>query len=520
MPNEAMESNRLQVLVRQVVNDPTLTYRQRVQALAAAAEASLAPPPVSAACAAALDQRIICDMHEGNAPYRPRYLLPDYALALRQGSEFLELDPPGTLDEALAFLLCLYGNVPSITGYPVWLGDVDVLLSRFAAGVSDEDLHRRLRLHWITLDRLFPDAFTHANLSPYDNRVSRTILALQRELRQVVPNLTLKVDPAITPDGLLLDAMHTVVEAAQPHLVNHPMMVADLGSDYGVVSCYNSLPGGGGSHTLVRLNLKEVALRHQGSSAQFLAATLPRYVALAAELIEARIRHLVEEAGFFEHSWLVREGLVSLNRFTAMFGLIGLAECVEVLLAAQGQAARYGHDPAANDLSYAIVQAVASQVAERPMPYCEGFGGRCMLHSQAGLDSDLDVTAGTRVPVGKEPALYQHLRTMAPHHACFPAGISDIVHLDETVAGNLQAAVDVARGALSLGMRDVTLNVTNNEFIRITGYLIRKSDLERLQQGVRHASSVLGAGSVANSHVDTRRVQRVRSHELDARPAG
>jgi YjjI family glycine radical enzyme len=219
------------------------------------------------------------------------------------------------------------------------------------------------------------------------------------------------VDPSVTPDDLLLDAMHTVVEAAQPHLVNHPMMVADLGERYGVVSCYNSLPVGGGSHTLVRLNLKEVALRHQGPSERFVTDTLPQYVDLTAELIEARIRHLVEQAGFFEHSWLVREHLLNLDRFTAMFGLIGLAECVELLLASDGVAVRYGHDDVANELSYRIVQAVAAQVAARSMPYCEGFGGRCVLHSQAGLDSDMGVTAGTRIPVGAEPDLYRHLRS-------------------------------------------------------------------------------------------------------------
>jgi YjjI family glycine radical enzyme len=514
-----VELNEMRALAREVVVDPTLTYRQRVQALAGVAEEALAPPPVSDECAAALDKRVICDLHEGNAPYRPRYTLPDYERAMANGSAFLELDPPRSLDEALTFLLCLYGNVPSITGYPVWLGDVDRLLLPFVEEVDDAELHRRLRLQWITIDRLFPDAFTHANLGPADNRVARAVLALHRELRQIVPNLTLKVDPGVTPDDLLLDAMRTVVVAAQPHLVNHRMMVADLGERYGVVSCYNSLPVGGGSHTLVRLNLKEVALRHLGASRHFVTRTLPRFVDLTAELIEARIRHLVEQARFFEHSWLAREGLLSLDRFTAMFGIYGLAECVELLLEADGVTARYGHDDIANELSYAIVAAIAERVAAREMPYCDGFGGRCILHSQAGIDTDLGVTAGSRVPVGQEPELYRHLRAVAPHHVLFAAGVSDIVHLDETVAANPQAAVDIAKGAFAIGMRDVTFNVEGNGFIRITGYLVRRSDLEHLDDGVRHASTVLGAGAVAKMHVDARRVQRVRSHELDARPA-
>ena len=114
--------------IRTIVEDPTLTYRQRVQALAVAAEDVLDPPDVSEACAAALEKGLICDLAEGHAPYRPRYTLPDYGRAIDQGSDFLELPPPTSFDDATTFLLALYGNVPSITGYPVWFGELDRLL--------------------------------------------------------------------------------------------------------------------------------------------------------------------------------------------------------------------------------------------------------------------------------------------------------------------------------------------------------------------------------------------------------
>jgi YjjI family glycine radical enzyme len=295
-------------------------------------------------------------------------------------------------------------------------------------------------------------------------------------------------------------------------------MVDDLGERYGVVSCYNSLPVGGGSHTLVRVNLKEVALRHHGSAATFAATTLPRYLELAAELMEARIRHLVDDAGFFEHSWLVHEGLLSLDRFTAMLGLFGLAECVEVLLAHEGVPARFGHDDAADELAAEIVAAAAGVVATREQPHCEATGGRALLHSQAGLDSDVGVTAGTRVAPGREPPLYRHLRSVAPLHRWFRSGVSDIVVLDPSIADNPRAGVDVARGAFALGMRDVTYDVAGNGFTRVTGYLVRTAELPRIDTGVRHASTVLGAGAIRNTHLDDRRVQRVRSHELDPRP--
>lgn len=524
-----MESLELRRLVRDVIDDPRLTYRQRMHNLAILAENSLEPPAVSDACAEALDKRVVCDLYEGNAPHRPRYVLPDYAQLLRTGSEFLELEPARDLDEALTWLLIAYSQVPSITGYPVWLGDLDALLEPYVAadgrtdGLTDAELHRKLRLFWISLDRMFPDAFTHANLGPADGRVARMALRLERELHQVVPNLSLKVDPGLTPDDLVRDAVETVFECGQPHFVNHPMMVAGLGPSYGVASCYNSLRAGGGSHTLVRLNLAEAALRHTGSRATFLDELLPHYVELTAELMEARIRHLVEEAGFFDHSWLATEGLVHLDRFSAMFGVYGLAEAVSRVLEHEGGSGRYGHDAAAAELAEEILTRVSELVAARPLPYCEGNGGRALLHAQSGIDSDVGVTAGCRIPVGEEPGLLEHLRTITPHHSLFPSGISDVLAFDETARRNPDAVVDVIRGAFRTGMRDFTFNLDSNDFIRITGYLVRKSDLAKLDDpdhgGARHGSTFLGAGSVRESHVDKRVPKRVVAHEIDAGPA-
>jgi YjjI family glycine radical enzyme len=513
-----METNELQIVARQVVEDPALTYRQRVQKLATLAENALEPAPISDACNHALDKRVICDMYEGNAPYRPRYVLPDYAVALRNGSAFLELPPAHDLDEALAFLLILYTHVPSITGYPVYLGDLDVLLAPFVDDVSDHELYRKLRLFWISLDRMFPDAFTHTDLGPDDSRVGRTILRLERELLQVVPNLTLRVDPQRTPDDYLRDAVQTVFACGKPHFVSHRLMAHDLGERYAAVSCYNSLKIGGGSHTLVRLNLKEAVLRHDGGAVSFLTRTLPEYVELTAELADSRIRYLVEQAKFYEHSWLVHEGLISLDNFSAMFGVFGLAEAVDLLMEREGHpAARYGHDKAANEMSYRIIERVAHLVAQRPMPYCAGNGGRCFLHSQSGIDLDEDVTAGTRIPVGTEPSLPDHLQAVAPHHKWFAAGVSDVLAFDDTAKRNPQAVVDVIRGAFKIGMRDFTFNLDSNDFIRITGYLVRKSDLAKIDTGgARHQSTFLGAGSVANSHVDARAPKRVISGELAA----
>ena len=502
--------------IRGVIADPRYTYRQRVAALANLAENLLEPPAVSADCAAALEKRIICDMYEGNAPYRPRYLLPDYARVLQRGSDFLELPPAQDLDDALAYLLIVYSQTPSITGYPVYFGDLDTLLQPYADGVGDDDLYTKLKRFWISLDRLFPDAFAHTDLSPTYNRVAKTILRLERELLQVVPNISLKVDPVLTSDDYLLDAVETVFSCGKPHFINDVMMQNDLGPDYAAVSCYNSLRIGGGSHTLVRINLKETALANTGGVDEFFAATLPYYLGLTAELMESRVRFLVEESGFYESSWLVNEGLLSLDRFSAMFGIFGLAEAVDLLMEREGLPGTYGHSEKADELGYRITSAIATWVADRPMPFCEGNGGRALLHSQSGIDLDIGVTAGTRIPIGTEPPLIEHLRTVGRHHHLFAAGISDVLSFDETAVANPQAVVDVIRGAFRSRMRDFTFNLDSNDFIRITGYLVRKSDLAKLP-GARHGSTLLGAGSVVDSHVDKRNVKRVVSHESSPR---
>ena len=498
--------------VRSTVNDSKFTYRQRIAQLANLAENLLDPPPVRKQCTDALEKRIICDMFEGNAPYRPRYLLPDYKKVLDNGSVFLELPAAKDFDDALAFLLIMYSATPSITGYPVYFGDLDTLLLPYVDGLSDEDLYAKLKRFWISLDRMFPDAFAHTNLSPVYNRVSQMIFKLERELLQVVPNISLKVDPVLTSDEYILDAVTTVFACGKPHFINDVMMQSDLGSQYAAVSCYNSLKIGGGSHTLVRINLKKTAEECNGGVEKFFETTLPFYLDLTAELMESRILYLVEESGFFESNWLVNEGLLDLEKFSPMFGLFGLAECVNILMEQEGDSGTYGHSIAADDLGYRITSFIADWVSHRKMPYCDGNDGYAFLHSQSGIDLDLDVTAGTRIPIGTEPPLIDHLRTVSRHHHLFASGISDVLSFDETAVKNPQAVVDVIRGAFKSGMRDFTFNLDSNDFIRITGYLVRKSDLAKMPSA-RHSSTFLGAGSVADSHVNRRNVKRVMSAE-------
>ena len=64
----------------------------------------------------------------------------------------------------------------------------------------------------------------------------------------------------------------------------------------------------------------------------FMENNLLKAVDSLVELINARAKFLVEESKFFEASFLAKEGLISLDKFTSMAGIFGLYECVETLL--------------------------------------------------------------------------------------------------------------------------------------------------------------------------------------------
>lgn len=508
-----MKLQKFRERARQIITDSGLTYQQRKHSLALLAEELVEYPPLGKEAEKALAERVICDLFEGNAPYRPRYILPDYQKALEEGCQFLELEPPTNLAEALNFLTILYSQVPSITGFPVYLGNLDKLLTPYVGDLSTGELEQQLRLFWQRIDRLLPDAFTHANLGPEDTEIGRLILRIERQLKQVVPNLTLKVDLETTSDQLLLEAIKTVFAVGKPHFANHQMMIGDHGINYGVVSCYNALKIGGGSHTLTRLNLKETVLRHTGGLNDYLTKTLPYYVELTLQVMEARIKFLVEESQYFTHDFLAREGLIALDKFSAMFGIFGLAEAVNLLSELGGLAGRYGHDQRSNQLAYEITDKIAELLAKRSLPYCQGNNGFAYLHSQSGIDQDVSVTAGTRIPGGDEPDLLTHILTVAPHHKKFDAGISDIFHFDHTVINNPHAVLDIIKGAFQKGMRDFTFNLADGQFVRITGYLVRRSDLEmyETEKRSRYSSTVLGAGAVKQQDVLQRKRRVITS---------
>ena len=476
---------------QRIVRDPLLSPAQKSRALALAAENALPYPELPAAVQDAMAQGMLCDMFEGHAPYKPRYVLPDYEKFLTQGSAWLELAPPRDFDEALDALRILYHHVPSVTGMPVWLGRLDHLLLPFVGELDDETLHRKLKAFWIYLDRVLPDAFMHVNIGPEDNRICRLILRIDNELKQVAPNLTFFHDPEQTPDDLLLLAVKNIAECSKPHIANYPIHRDTFDqSGSGIVSCYNALPQAGGANTLVRLSLKGVAGQSAGAE-DFMARTLPHYCEQASRLIEVRAAFLHRESGFFD-SFLVEEGLIEEARFVPMFGIFGMAEAVNLLMEKGGLPWRYGYDDEANQLGYRISARLSEWVARRGQTHA--WGSRALLHAQGGLSVDRGVTPGVRIPYGEEPDPASHLLALAPHHGYYHSGISEILTLDLTIRQNPQALLQLCKGAFALGMREFSANVADSDLVRVTGYMIRKRDVACFAaEGSRLQTTCLGA---------------------------
>jgi YjjI family glycine radical enzyme len=486
--------DEFRAFVRETLRAPGLIYEQKRDALAAAAMRALPYPPVSGEAEQLIAAGVIDLIAEGAAPFHPRYVAPDFGRLLREGSAFLELPPAEDLHQAAASLLAAYHYIPC-GGLPVFIGRIDELLEPFVAAMPEEAARAVLRSFWLLVDRLNPSAFVHANIGPQATKTGRLLLELDRELKTIT-NLSLRYDPSITPDDFALLAVRNQLALTKPYFVNHPLMLTGWGEDYVIASCYNTMRLGGGIFTLVRLNLKEAAALSGGSPADFLSRVIPDLAARQVEVINSRARCIVEDAGWLEQNFWIGEGYLDPAKFTSYAGVFGLAEAVNGLMAAQGRPdARYGSSEEANALAAQIVARLGEELAKHPAAYCEGWGGRVLYHAQVGISSDVDVTPGVRVPSGEEPGLIEHLLCEAPHHACIAGGVSTILEFDQTAAQNPAAVLDILKGAMQSGLRLVSVGSADSEFIRVTGYLVRRSDLEnaRNEKALRHSSAALGA---------------------------
>ena len=494
-------TENMEARIKEIIADPKLTYPQRLIELAKAAENLPAPVPLSEDARWFVEKEVVFDMGEGNAPYRPRYVLPDYDLFMKQGSKFLMLEPPKDIWDAVSNLTILYHFVPSVIAGPVYIGHIDRLLEPFVK--DEEEARHAIKLFLTHVDRVVSDSFCHADIGPYDTKAGRIILELSAEMQRPTPNMSMIYNEH-TPDDFALKAIETGLVTAKPSFVNDAMYSADWGSNYAIVSCYNALPVGGGGLTLGRLNLKKLADLAK-SKEEFLNDLLPRAVAAQCEQMDKRDSFIFEDGHFLEYTFLAEEGLIHKDRFVGMFGMVGLAECVNQVLNLTNPKERYGHGKEAEEFALDVLERIHAQVEAYQPKY-----GKFALHGQVGISTDWGVTPNTRVPVGEEPPLPQHLLFTAKTQKHFAAGIGELFPFEETTKKNPQAVLDIIRGAFGQGMRYFSFYSDTSDVVRITGYLVKRSDIEKYDAGERCVgnSTILGSGASKGLRIFEREVRK------------
>ena len=492
--------------VYDIIKNSGLTYHQKIFKLAMEAESLVNPLQRSNKAKEYLANRIICEMFEGSAPYRPRYTIPDYKKFIKNGSEFLGLKPPADLMSAVNNLLIIYKHIPSITSFPVYIGDLDSILEPFVLNENEKNAYEILKNFFLHIDRTLTDSFVHCNIGPRHTKTANLILKIERELCNATPNLSLKYDNT-TGDELALEAVKTGLIASKPYFVNHSLYKKDFPGGYGIASCYNALPLGGGSHTLVRLNLKELALRATTLNT-FLKNSIPEAVAVTREIINERIRFLIEESKFYEKNFLVAEGLLTLNKFTAMFGIFGLAESVNILMNSRKKSDRFGNNQEADLAGVNIIETIVKEVNKYSNKYCAATGSKFLLHAQSGIVCDTDVSPGCRIPVTDEPDLISRIRNAGLFHKYFPAGISDNFVFEKTVRQNPESVLDIIKGAMKNKLRSFSFYCSDSDLIRITGFLVKKSEILKSEKGLQtlHDTVPLGLDAYKNKDILNRRI--------------
>lgn len=477
-----MQSNIQDII--QIVESQSLTYQQKLFSLANVGERLISPMDILGYTSEEMDyinNQMICDLNEGYTPYRPRYIVPDYSVYIQKGCQFLELSAPKDLDECLDGLLILYKHVPSITSFPVYIGNLDRLLEPF---ISDEKQdYIKIKRFLNHIDKTITDSFCHADIGPTDTTAGRLMLQAVIELENPTPNMSFLYDPDKTSDEFAMLAAKACLLVSKPSFANYPKYINDVG-DHAIVSCYNALPMAGGAYTLSRLRLGTIA-KAVNSIHELTQELLPKVAKLMLSTMDKRITYMVEKSNFFESSFLVSEGFISKDNFTAMFGIVGLADAVNCILEKENLSETFGQSSRGDEIAHEIMSTLDAIVKQHEGVYVSRTKDRYLLHAQVGAtlhEEDKSNTPAHRIKVGQEPQLLEHLKQSAPYHAYFPSGTGDLFAFDQTYLEHLDAVLDIIKGSFTLGYRYITTYLKNTDLVRVTGYLVKKSEVEKARQ--------------------------------------
>lgn len=497
--------NETKADVLKTIKDPSLTYDQIVARLSKIAENQLSyPKGVGKEFFDLSEKGSISDLGEGHATFTPRYILPNYEKLLKEGCDFLRLEPAKTLTEAINSLLIFYHHVPSFSNYPVFIGKIDKLLDPYIK--DEEEAREKIKWFLIHLDRTINDSFCHANIGPEETLAGNIIIDLEMELKNSIPNMTILYDKEKTPDRFAIKCIESSLICANPAFANDKMFREEFGDDYGIASCYNGLPLDGGAFTLSRIRLNKIAC-NSGSIEDFFENSLPTALDVLCNFMESKIRFLVEESTFFKTNFLVTEGFVELDRFVGMFGIVGMHECITSLMEMQGKEFIYGKDEEANKLALKIMDFIDSRVKSFHSRYGKITNNRFLLHAQ--IESTSETTAGVRIANGQELPIYAHMKHSGLFHKYFPSGVSDHFPFESTAINNPESILDIFKGGFEVGMRYISAYTEDGDLVRVSGYLVKKSDLERLKNGlhVNYGNIRYGKEQIENHNILDRMVR-------------
>lgn len=141
--------------------------------------------------------------------------------------------------------------------------------------------------------------------------------------------------------------------------------------------------------------------------------------------------------------------------------------------------------------------------------YCSFCDNKYQMHAQVGIDTDgTDDAPGCRIPVGYEPELYKHLMIESKLHKYFPCGVGDIFKFDQTWLNSRDAILDIIKGAFNSGLRYFTAYNQDNDVVRVTGYLVKKSEIDKLTHGEQSINNctIFGKGAKERGHALERKV--------------
>lgn len=486
-----------------------LTYQQKLFAVANFAERSFDAREVLGLTDKEYDyieKDIICDLNEGNLPYRPRYIVPKYDVLLEKGVEFLEIPIPQDLDELLDSLLILYSHVPSITSFPVFIGFLDNLINPFLTGNDVED-QKKIKRFLNHIDKTITDSFCHANLGPVCNKATTLVLNAVLELDNPTPNMSFLYDEDLCDEKTYTLAIKAGLLKSKPSFANHKYYQSE-NDQYAIVSCYNCLPVQGGAYTLTRIRLGTLA--RQFDNIEDFMNELDNVLTANLAIIDKKIKFIVEKSNFFSSSFLEKEGFISKDRFNAMVGIIGLYDCVNHLVKASSTQEQFGFNEQADAIAHRILSFMEDKVNNHFAPY--SMHNKYQLHAQVGAslsDEDYLNTPAHRLKVGQEPMLYDHIKQIAPFQKYFPSGTGDLFAFDQTWSQKPEALKPIIAAGFKHGMRYLTVYQENTDLIRVTGYLVKKSEVNKVRAGqpVMRDTEAFGEGTDRCAQVFSRKVK-------------